>query len=235
MSSIIKANEIQNSSGGADVKIQTLKHPSSSSNNLVLGSDGNVSITNTLSAGTIGSGVSFPDGLIEDRTVIKYAFGTNGSYIVDGTTEKVTTRKNGNDTSVESISVNAGYTYTYSFQFWMEAWRNSGGDTQNRTATVRLYEDTTSRSIGDTSVGTVLAQGVMGRLMYGASGSSNTSFIFATIAGSSYHSSDDTVYVYLTTTPPLANHRNGIQFNTTYPMYLTITKIKGNVLTTRSS
>lgn len=44
MSSIIKANEIQNSSGGADVKIQALKHPSSSSNNLVLASDGSVTI-----------------------------------------------------------------------------------------------------------------------------------------------------------------------------------------------
>ena len=51
MSSIIKANEIQNSSGGADVKIQTLKHPSSSSNNLVLASDG--SATATLSSTSV--------------------------------------------------------------------------------------------------------------------------------------------------------------------------------------
>ena len=50
MSSIIKANEIQNSSGGADVKIQTLKHPSSSSNNLVLGSDGTTTTTLSSSA-----------------------------------------------------------------------------------------------------------------------------------------------------------------------------------------
>jgi len=51
MSSIIKVNEIQNSSGGADVKIQTLKHPSSSSNNLVLASDG--SATATLSSTSV--------------------------------------------------------------------------------------------------------------------------------------------------------------------------------------
>ena len=56
MSSIIKANEIQNSSGGADVKIQTLKHPSSSSNNLVLASDGSATI-NQISSSTV-----FPAG-----------------------------------------------------------------------------------------------------------------------------------------------------------------------------
>tara|TARA_Y100000114_G_scaffold144468_1_gene153076 strand:+ start:298 stop:966 length:669 start_codon:yes stop_codon:yes gene_type:complete len=56
MSSIIKANEIQNSSGGADVKIQTLKHPSSSSNNLVLASDGSATIAQ------ISSSSVFPVG-----------------------------------------------------------------------------------------------------------------------------------------------------------------------------
>ena len=42
----------------SDLKVTNIKHESSASNNLVLGSDGNVSITNTLSAGTIGSGVT---------------------------------------------------------------------------------------------------------------------------------------------------------------------------------
>ena len=46
----------------SDLKVTNIKHESSSSNNLVLGSDGNVSITNTLSAGTIGSNVVFPAG-----------------------------------------------------------------------------------------------------------------------------------------------------------------------------
>ena len=44
----------------SDLKVTNIKHESSASNNLVLGSDGNISITNTLSAGTIGSGVTFP-------------------------------------------------------------------------------------------------------------------------------------------------------------------------------
>ena len=41
----------------SDLKVTNIKHESSSSNNLVLASDGNVSITNTLSAGTIGDNV----------------------------------------------------------------------------------------------------------------------------------------------------------------------------------
>ena len=44
------------------LKTTNIKHESSGSNNLVLASDGNVSITNTLSAGTIGSGVTITDG-----------------------------------------------------------------------------------------------------------------------------------------------------------------------------
>ena len=42
----------------SELKLTNIKHPSSGSNNLVLGSDGNVSIPNTLSAGTIGSSVT---------------------------------------------------------------------------------------------------------------------------------------------------------------------------------
>ena len=64
MTSILKTDEIQSQNGGAVVKMQTLKHPSASGNNLELASDGNVSITNTLSAGTIGSNVVFPTGNI---------------------------------------------------------------------------------------------------------------------------------------------------------------------------
>ena len=59
MASILKTDEIQSQNGGAVVKMQTLKHPSSSGNNLVLGSDGSATIANgTLSAGTIGTSVT---------------------------------------------------------------------------------------------------------------------------------------------------------------------------------
>ena len=60
MTSILKTDEIQSQNGGAVVKMQTLKHPSASGNNLVLGSDGSTTITNgTLSAGSIGDNVVY--------------------------------------------------------------------------------------------------------------------------------------------------------------------------------
>ena len=56
----------------SEIKTTNILHPSSSSNNLVLASDGNVSITNTLSAGTLGSSVVFPTGhTIQTLGVIK--------------------------------------------------------------------------------------------------------------------------------------------------------------------
>ena len=59
MASILKTDEIQSQNGGSVVKMQTLKHPSASGNNLVLASDGSATIANgTLSAGTIGSSVT---------------------------------------------------------------------------------------------------------------------------------------------------------------------------------
>jgi len=89
MSSIIKANEIQNSSGGADVKIQTLKHPSSSSNNLVLASNGDVSITNNLSAGTIGDNVTLTNNYWASGDIaVTTALGGNADHYAnfDGST-----------------------------------------------------------------------------------------------------------------------------------------------------
>ena len=53
MTSILKTDEIQSQNGGAVVKMQTLKHPSASGNNLELGSDGDISVTNNLNVGTI--------------------------------------------------------------------------------------------------------------------------------------------------------------------------------------
>ena len=48
----------------SEIKVTNIKHSSSGSNNLVLASDGNVSITNTLSAGTLGGSVTFPAGKV---------------------------------------------------------------------------------------------------------------------------------------------------------------------------
>ena len=58
MTSILKTDEIQSQNGGAVVKMQTLKHPSASGNNLELGSDGSATI-NQISSSTV-----FPAGHI---------------------------------------------------------------------------------------------------------------------------------------------------------------------------
>mgnify|MGYP005997074733 CR=1 FL=1 len=59
MTSILKTDEIQSQNGGSVVKMQTLKHPSASGNNLELASDGSTTITNgTLSAGTLSNDVT---------------------------------------------------------------------------------------------------------------------------------------------------------------------------------
>ena len=72
MSSILKTDEIQSQNGGAVVKMQTLKHPSSSGNNITLDSSNNVSLGGTLSAGTLGSSVAFPfDGTTDAGRVIQ--------------------------------------------------------------------------------------------------------------------------------------------------------------------
>tara|TARA_R100001463_G_scaffold12452_1_gene33939 strand:- start:676 stop:1431 length:756 start_codon:yes stop_codon:yes gene_type:complete len=77
MSSVIKVNEIQNSSGGAEVKIQTLKHPSASGNNITLYPSnnvefaGNLNLGGTYTQGTIGPSVTGNWGLklLETYTV----------------------------------------------------------------------------------------------------------------------------------------------------------------------
>ena len=62
------------------LKTTNIKHESSSSNNLVLGSDGNLSITNTLSAGTIGSGVKVVNA-IDTFKITESHLGSSGNAI----------------------------------------------------------------------------------------------------------------------------------------------------------
>jgi hypothetical protein len=61
----------------SDLKVTNIKHASSGSNNLVLASDGNISITNTLSAGTIGSAVTQtkPAFLVQAQAMSNLAHG----------------------------------------------------------------------------------------------------------------------------------------------------------------
>ena len=56
MTSTLKVDELQNSLGGSDVKVGSLKHPDASGTNITLGSDGSATI------GQISSSSVFPAG-----------------------------------------------------------------------------------------------------------------------------------------------------------------------------
>ena len=107
-----------------DFKTTTLKATNLKANDgtpsiSIADSSGNISLNNPITSGTfngtIGSGATFQNGIIESQTIIKYAFDTNQSYNNQGSTEKVCTRSTDSDTAVYSLNVNAGYTYVYNF------------------------------------------------------------------------------------------------------------------------
>ena len=79
----------------SDLKVTNIKHASSGSNNLVLASNGDVSITNTLSAGTIGGNVVFPAGSLIDYDLVSITSTVNlassgGTADVDSTIIEIT-------------------------------------------------------------------------------------------------------------------------------------------------
>ena len=89
----------------SDLKVTNIKHESSGSNNLVLASDGNVSITNEISSGTfngtIGSSATFVSALFNK--------GNNGYVILPSGIEI----KWGNTSIISSFAGSDDYTHTY--------------------------------------------------------------------------------------------------------------------------
>ena len=145
MTSILKTDEIQSQNGGSVVKIQTLKHPSASGNNLELGSDGTTTVSGaltasggianagTISAGTIGGNVGFPTGKIlqviyADRTdMSNKTISTTGSYVDGGLdTGAITQKQTGSKILVEACVTMAptGFTSNY-YRAGYFAWNTS--------------------------------------------------------------------------------------------------------------
>tara|TARA_R100000234_G_scaffold78987_1_gene49343 strand:+ start:1359 stop:2042 length:684 start_codon:yes stop_codon:yes gene_type:complete len=89
----------------SELKLTNLKHASSGSNNLVLASDGNVSITNTLSAGTLGSSVVGNWGWKLLQTV---TFGGSSSSVDVGSSSLITTTYSTYKIILEDISLADG-------------------------------------------------------------------------------------------------------------------------------
>jgi len=113
MTSILKTDEIQSQNGGAVVKMQTLKHPSASGNNITLASDGSTTIANgTLSAGTIGNNVTVQSSFgVTDRTSLlveqsgwslayQNMFSFNGIMFVSGRCHHATTVPSSNEAMI---------------------------------------------------------------------------------------------------------------------------------------
>ena len=81
MTSILKTDEIQSQNGGSVVKMQTLKHPSSSGNNITLDGSNNVSLGGTLSAGTLGSSVVVPASIGGSMVLLSSGSASDSSSI----------------------------------------------------------------------------------------------------------------------------------------------------------
>ena len=94
MTSILKTDEIQSKDGGSVVKMQTLKHPNASANNITLDSSNNVSLGGTLSAGTIGDNVNLSNNYyLNLKLTNNYTGSTGGQYInTEGTTDPYFTK-----------------------------------------------------------------------------------------------------------------------------------------------
>jgi len=103
MTSILKTDEIQSQNGGAVVKMQTLKHPSASGNNLVLGSDGSATI-NQISSSTV-----FPAGIALQTLRDDYASQTEASSSVKVHELTLTTKKANSKLAYFFCSAIGGY------------------------------------------------------------------------------------------------------------------------------
>jgi hypothetical protein len=236
MSRVIKPDSgqslvIQDEGGDAALTIDT------SGNTTLAGTANNIgTVTSGTFNGTIGSSATHQDKhtIIDDFTAYKLT--TNGTHSNTGSTETVATRSNGNVSTVEAHSVISGYTYIYTFGVFFEIISANSQNSSVRDARVILYDGDTSKNIGDTSsFGTELADTFIGREATAASTGTCASFGFLTISGAVYYSSDDTRYIYLTTTPAGTNQRITLYYNSDHPGFLRIEKIKGDVISTKSN
>ena len=123
---------------------------------------------------TLGNNTTFPTGIIESQTVYKYALSSNSSYAHSGSL-KIATRTSSSDASVESISVNGGYTYLYSYNGMM---RIADGNTHWRAGELALFDDDTDRNQAGTTTGGEKQRITVGRESINNSTASDQSGIY---------------------------------------------------------
>jgi len=204
----------------SEIKVTNIKHESSGSNNLVLASDGNVSITNTLSAGTIGSGVVFPNGTLVKSEFYKYTSGDK-----DTTSETLKAVRN-----YQSFSCTVGNTIIFQFNFLCEQFGN-GQSTGTRRGIATAYQSTSAVLEDATSLGTALNQMVIGRILT-TNSSAGVSGYFPTLIQGSFVATNTTHYLGLaskTLADVTVTFR--VSQTSTRPLTLSIFEYKGDILT----
>jgi len=193
-------------------------------NNEVFGSDGTFS-------GTIGN-ATFPDGMVVDKQYYKYTLSSNGSYIIQSTSLTVATRTSSSNASAQNIIIEPEHTYIYEFFIYQKHYRFSS-TVSNRFFQSGVYEGTTQVNQGSTSLGTKLSLGFNGRTLVSADGATAPSYGYYYYTGGIYYGSGATTsrYVYLAANSDDEYKYLQNNMTATYPMYLVITKIKGNKAT----
>ena len=215
----------------SDLQVTNIKDQANANSAITIASDGQITVNQNNPTLTLGSNATFLDGTIVDQTIIKYALTSNDTYAHANTSVRIVTRKSNSDNTVESISVNAGHTYIYEYTGFAQSY---AGSTIQRNINIYLYDDDTSRTQGGSTVNNQIARITTGRERNESDGSYNTTNGAFHITGASYHGSDDTRYIYLATaSSSSANSVNFIQ-NSAFPLFFKITKIKGNLFTTRA-
>ena len=234
--SIIADDAVTNAKIGADaVSTTEIANDASISTSGSLTVSGNTTLSGTNNLGsnptiTLGNNTTFPTGIIESQTVYKYGLSSNSSYAHSGGL-KIATRTSSSDASVESISVNGGYTYLYSYNGMM---RIADGNTHWRAGELVLFDDDTDRNQAGTTTGGEKQRITVGREAYNNSSSGMNSNVIFEISCASYYSSDDTRYIYLATANISSATTATLYFTTGTPLYLKVSKIKGNVITERT-
>ena len=187
-------------------------------------------------SGIVGSDV-YPAGHVIDTKI--YRIRDLDYYQTTAGTDKVCTAISDSSTGQLSFSAVAGNTYIITYSQFQQCYRNSGSDTsvrywhgsmQVKNADISLG---TTNNGGQTSIssGYTISGGIWGRDGVAVVGGGANSWTIATYVGGYYASTTETLYVYLTASPPAANHKVRAMCSDYYPANCVIKTIKGNALT----
>ena len=197
-------------------------------------SDGSTAILNessgsvSLSNSHIGDSNTFPDYTPIKVQTFKYGMsGADGLHQNSTANWTVCTRTSSGDASAQHFTHKSGYTYFFNYRWYGETLCDDSATT-NRHGYWKLVCDSTDKNWNDTGNNSAaIARLDAGRLITSSSSASAPSLLSLGLHGAKYFSSAGTEYVYLISYAPSNVNAKTYQRND-YPMYLTITEIKGN-------